>query len=124
MFKYTGSIAFKCLIFKVFKQNKLCVYKILKFIYTEIMNTIKLQQRGLITLPKKLRDLLSIEEGQVLRIELSGNKIILEPQLSTLDTELAKDIKESLDDIKKGRFIEFGSIDEFHKKLDRYENKA
>ncbi len=88
------------------------------------MNTIKLQQRGLITLPKKLRNLLAIEEGQVLRIEVSGNKIILEPQLSSLDTELAKDIKESLDDIKKGRFIEFGSIDEFHEKLDRYENKA
>ncbi len=124
MFKYAGSIAFKYLIFKVFKKNKLCVCKILKFIYTEKMNTIKLQQRGLITLPKKLRDILSIGEGQILRIELSGNKIILEPQLSPLDTELAKDIKESLDDIKKGRFIEFGSIDEFHKKLDRYENKA
>lgn len=110
--------------FQGFKNNKLCVCKILKFIYTEKMNTIKLQQRGLITLPKKLRDILSIEEGQILRIELSGNKIILEPQLSPLDTELAKDIKESLDDIKKGRFIEFGSIDEFHKKLDRYENKA
>ena len=88
------------------------------------MNTIKLQQRGLITLPKKLRDLLAIEEGHVLRIELSGNKIILEPQLSPLDTDLAKDIKESLDDIKKGRFIEFSSIDEFHKKLNGYENKA
>ncbi len=88
------------------------------------MNSIKLQQRGLITLPKKLRDLLAIEEGQVLRIELSGNKIILEPQLSSLNTELAKDIKESLDDIKKGRFIEFGSIEEFHKKLKHYENKA
>lgn len=88
------------------------------------MNTIKLQQRGLITLPKKLRELLEIEEGQVLRIELSGNKIILEPQLSSLDIELAKDIKESLNDIKKGRFIEFSSIDEFHKKLDHYENKA
>lgn len=88
------------------------------------MNTIKLQQRGLITLPKKLRDLLAIEEGQVLRVELSGNRIILEPQFSSKDTELAKDIKESLDDIKKGKFIEFGSIEEFHKKLDRYENKA
>ncbi|KXJ99489.1 MAG: hypothetical protein UZ19_OD1000413 [Parcubacteria bacterium OLB19] len=81
------------------------------------MNTIKLQQRGLITLPKKLRDLLAIEEGQVLHIELSGNRIILEPQFSSQDTELAKDIKESLNDIKKGKFIEFGSIDEFHKKL-------
>lgn len=110
--------------FQGFKKNKLYVCKILKFIYTEKMNTIKLQQRGLITLPKKLRDILSIEEGQILRIELSGNKIILEPQLSPLDTELAKDIKESLDDIKKDRFIEFGSIDEFHQKLDRYENKA
>ncbi len=86
------------------------------------MNTIKLQQRGLLTLPKKLRDALSLEEGQILSVERSGRKIILEPQTSSIDTELAKAITEGLQDIKKGKFIEFGTIKEFHTKLDKYEN--
>ncbi len=86
------------------------------------MNTIKLQQRGLLTLPKKLRDALSLEEGQILSVERSGRKIILEPQTSSIDIELAKAITEGLQDIKKGKFIEFGTIKEFHTKLDKYEN--
>jgi AbrB family looped-hinge helix DNA binding protein len=86
------------------------------------MNTIKLQQRGLLTLPKKLRDSLSLEEGQILSIQLSGKKIILEPQSSSIDTELANAITQCLEDIKKGKFIEFSSTKEFHTKLKQYEN--
>lgn len=87
------------------------------------MNTIKLQQRGLLTLPKKIRDSLSLKDGQILRIEQSGTKIILEPQTSSsIDVELAKAITKGLADIKKGKFIEFGSIEEFHTKLDKYES--
>ncbi len=86
------------------------------------MNSIKLQQRGLLTLPKKLRDALSLKEGQILKVEQSGGKIILEPQHNSVDTQLAADIKQGLEDIKKGNFIEFGTTDEFHKKLKKYEN--
>ena len=86
------------------------------------MNTIKLQQRGLLTLPKKIRDSLSLEEGQVLRIEQLGKKIILEPQTSSIDAELAKAIREGIADIKNGNYIEFGSIEEFHTKLKQYED--
>lgn len=86
------------------------------------MNTVKIQQRGLLTLPKKLRDSLSLKEGQILKISQSGQKIILEPQISTIDAELAEAIKEGLADIKKGNFIEFGSIKEFHTKLAKYED--
>jgi len=96
------------------------VYKKLKFIYTELMNTIKLQQRGLLTLPKKLRDALSLKEGQVLRIQHAGGKIILEPQNSTIDSDLAQAITQGLEDIKSGKFIEFGSTTEFHNKLSQY----
>ena len=86
------------------------------------MNTVKLQQRGLLTLPKKLRDILSLEEGQVLRIEHIDGKIILEPQQPAFDTQLAADIKQGIADIKNGRFIEFSSTAEFHKKLANYED--
>ncbi|MFM2423627.1 MAG: Antidote-toxin recognition MazE, bacterial antitoxin [Candidatus Parcubacteria bacterium] len=86
------------------------------------MNTIKLQQRGILTLPKKLRTSLGLTEGQVLRIEEKNGQIIIEPQSNELDRELAKSIKQGIDDIKAGKFIEFSSVSEFHKKLTKYEN--
>lgn len=86
------------------------------------MNTVKLQQRGLLTLPKKLRDDLSLEEGQVLTIKHIDGKIILEPQQPSIDRQLASDIKQGIADIKNGRFIEFSSTAEFHKKLAKYED--
>jgi len=85
------------------------------------MNTIKLQQRGLLTLPKKLRDTLGLEEGQIMRIEEKGGKIILEPQTADLDKELALAIKQGIEDIKAGRFIEFSTIEEFDEKIKQYE---
>lgn len=84
------------------------------------MNTIKLQQRGLLTLPKKLRDTLALEEGQILTVKQEGGRIILEPQTPGVDTELAKALKQGLADIKAGKFIEFGSTAELHKKLTEY----
>jgi len=84
------------------------------------MNTVKLQQRGLLTLPKKLRDFLSLKEGQILTIQQVNGKIILEPQASTIDSDLSQAIIQGLEDIKRGKFIEFGSITEFHKKLKQY----
>ena len=86
------------------------------------MNTIKLQQRGLLTLPKKLRDSLGLEEGQTLRVTTTSGKIILEPQMSALDVQLAADIKQGLEDIKNGKFIEFSTIKEMHEKMKQYEN--
>jgi len=92
----------------------------MKFIYTELMNTIKLQQRGLLTLPKKLRDSLSLKEGQILTVKQTNGKIILEPQISAIDSDLAQALTQGLEDIKRGKFIEFGSTAEFHSKLKHY----
>jgi AbrB family looped-hinge helix DNA binding protein len=86
------------------------------------MNTIKLQQRGILTLPKKLRDALRLEEGQILSVEHTDGKIILAPQQSAHDRQLAADIKQGIEDIKNGRFIEFSTIAEFHEKLAKYED--
>lgn len=106
--------------FLVSEEVKRLTVQKLKFIYTEFMNTIKLQQRGLLTLPKKLRDALSLKEGQILTVEHTNGKIILAPQTSTVDSELAHAITQGLEDIKRGKFIEFGSTAEFHKKLKHY----
>jgi AbrB family looped-hinge helix DNA binding protein len=86
------------------------------------MNTIKLQQRGLLTLPKKLRDSLGLEEGHILRVKSESGRIILEPQMSDFDRQLAADIKQGYEDIKNGKFITFSSVKEMHEKLAEYEN--
>ena len=84
------------------------------------MNTIKLQQRGTLTLPKKIRESFKLTEGDVLRISESNNQIVLE-RIETGNADLLEDIKKSLAEIKKGKFIEFGSIPEFKKKLKSYD---
>lgn len=80
------------------------------------MKNITINQRGTITLPKKIREAFSLEEGHSLRVSSEGSKITLEP-FRDFDTQLMKDVKEGLEDIKKGNFIEFGSIEELHAKL-------
>jgi AbrB family looped-hinge helix DNA binding protein len=84
------------------------------------MNNITLQQRGTLTLPKKIRDSLNLSEGTVFRVLQENDRIILEPAVSP-DTALLNDIKRSLDEIKQGKFIEFGSISEFKEKLTAYD---
>lgn len=84
------------------------------------MQTIKLQQRGVLTLPKKIREKLDLVEGQSLRIHQNNNQIILEPEQS-FDAQLAADLKQGLEDIKNGNFIEFGSLEEFDEKMKKYE---
>lgn len=83
------------------------------------MTTIKLQQRGVLTLPKKIRESLELFEGQSFSVIQKGQQIVLEPQ-SSVDAQLLRDIKQGLSDIKRGRFIEFASVEEFDAQLKRY----
>ena len=85
------------------------------------MQTIRLQQRGILTLSKKIRDTLNLSEGQSFRVEHKGSKIILEPQES-FDAQLAADLKQGLEDIKNSNFIEFGSLEEFDEEMKKYES--
>jgi AbrB family looped-hinge helix DNA binding protein len=84
------------------------------------MNTIRIQQRGTLTLPKKIRESLDLKEGEVLSVQSENNTIILKRH-ETGEAELLRDIKKSLADIKKGKFIEFSSVAEFKKKLSAYD---
>jgi AbrB family looped-hinge helix DNA binding protein len=84
------------------------------------MSTIKLQQRGIFTLPKKIRESLNISDGDVFTVTQKNNQIILERAVSG-DAELLREIQESLREIKTGKYIEFGSISEMKKKLATYD---
>lgn len=81
--------------------------------------TIKLQQRGVLTLPKKIRDSLGLEEGQSFKVKQDAGNIVLEPE-HTLNEQLAEAIKQGMEDIKNGDYIEFGSLEEFDEKIKKY----
>ncbi|MBL1434549.1 AbrB/MazE/SpoVT family DNA-binding domain-containing protein [Candidatus Wolfebacteria bacterium] len=85
------------------------------------MKNITLQQRGVLTLPKRVRDALNLSEGSTFNVEQENGSIILRP-VTAFDAQLAADIKQGLEDIKKGRGIRFGSIEELHKKIDIHGN--
>ncbi len=84
------------------------------------MNTIRIQQRGTLTLPKKIRESLNLSEGDMLRVSENNNRIVLE-RAEFPEATLLRDIEKSLNDIKRGKFIEFGSIPEFKKKIKGYD---
>jgi AbrB family looped-hinge helix DNA binding protein len=84
------------------------------------MQTIKLQQRGILTLPKKLRTDLDLFEGQSLRVQKEGNRIILEPE-DSFNAQLMRDVKQGMEDLKNGKFIEFSTLEEFDEKMKLYE---
>ena len=86
------------------------------------MQTIRLQQRGVLTLPKKIRDAFDLSEGQVFHVSQKDNQIILEPQQTAFDRQLAADIKQGIEDMKNGRYIEFSTIEEFDEKMKNYED--
>ena len=112
------------LVFEVFMRLDKKFAEILKIRYTEIMNTITIKQRGVVTLPKKLRDSLGLAEGTILRVTTDKGNIVLEPdkKMTALDIELASAIKQSKEDLKHGRYIQFATIQEFHEKLAKYKN--
>jgi len=83
------------------------------------MTTIKVGQRGVVTLPKKLRTALGITEGGVLHAYEKNGAIILKWNEKEEDAVLAS-IREGLEDIRRGEYIEFGSIGELHRKVKKY----
>lgn len=85
------------------------------------MQTIKLQQRGILTLPKKIRESLDLFEGQSFLVLEEEGRIVLQPE-KNFDRQLLLDLKQGLEDIKSGKFIEFSSSAELHEKLAKYED--
>ena len=83
------------------------------------MTTIKVGQRGVVTLPKKLRVALGIAEGGVLNAYEKDGALILKLGGKGDDAVLAS-IRAGLDEIRRGEYIEFGSIAEFEKKMRAY----
>lgn len=86
---------------------------------------VSVQKRNLISLPKEVRKLLNISEGDILDVSVEGNKIIMEPfklvpssQAYFWSKKTQKNMLEAQEDVEAGRVREFFSTDEFLKGLD------
>ncbi len=80
-----------------------------------MQTTIKIQARGVLTLPKKIREKAGLSAGSIVDIEAESGKVTMRP-VSRLDPDLQEDLRKSLHDFKTGNYIEFSSADEFHRK--------
>lgn len=78
--------------------------------------TIKIQARGVLTLPKKLRTRMHFETGSIVQVQERDGGIFIASG-SRFDSSLQEDIRRSLKEFKEGKYIEFSTIKEFHRKL-------
>ncbi|MCG3109990.1 hypothetical protein L3N51_02287 [Metallosphaera sp. J1] len=68
---------------------------------------VKVHKKGIVVLPKEVRDRLKITEGSVLKIEIKGDEIVLRKEISLLDAwgmfEGRADSEEALELLKEMR---------------------
>ena len=86
----------------------------------QISQKVFVQRRNLISLPREIRDILDINEGDVLDIRLEDNKIVIEPmklvpssQAYFWTEKTQNDMLEAKKDIESGNVREFKSVKEF-----------
>lgn len=78
-----------------------------------MQTTIKIQARGVLTLPKKIREKAGLDAGSLVDVEVSDGQVTMRA-VSRLDPELLADVRQSLADLKAGRVSPaFSSIEEF-----------
>jgi|TARA_Y100000310_G_C20594550_1_gene769818 AbrB family looped-hinge helix DNA binding protein len=65
------------------------------------MEITKLSSKGQVVIPSKIRVELGIEEGSVLGVEKIKDMVILKK----IDLDIEKQIREGLEDLKKGKII-------------------
>ena len=77
--------------------------------------TIKVQERGVITLPKRIRERAGLSTGVMIDLEERDGAIVMRP-VSRLDPDLLADVESALDDLRMGRASPiFSSIAELNK---------
>jgi len=84
------------------------------------------QKRNLINLPRDIREILDINEGDILDVSLVDNKIIIEPmklipssQAYFWSNKTQRDMIEANNDVKSGNIREFNNFEEFLKDLEQ-----
>jgi AbrB family looped-hinge helix DNA binding protein len=86
------------------------------------MPVVKILRHGQITLPKEIRKILGVEEGDLLELGLENARVFLQPKiLIDKQTILSKTgvikIKEALEALEKKEIKEFDSVEDLIKEL-------
>ncbi|MFH1596853.1 MAG: AbrB/MazE/SpoVT family DNA-binding domain-containing protein [Pseudomonadota bacterium] len=86
------------------------------------MPLVKILRHGQITLPKEIRKILGVEEGDLLEVGLENSRVFLQPKVlvdkETMLSEAGKiKIKEALKALEKKEIKEFDNIDDLINEL-------
>jgi AbrB family looped-hinge helix DNA binding protein len=86
------------------------------------MPVVKILRHGQITLPKEIRKILGVEEGDLLELGLENARVFLQPKIlvdkeSVLSRTGEIKIKEALEALKKKEVKEFDNVDDFIEEL-------
>jgi len=86
------------------------------------MPVVKILRHGQITLPKEIRKILGVEEGDLLEVGLEDARVFLQPKVlvdkQTVLSEAGEiKIKEALEALKKKEVKEFDNVDNLMKEL-------
>jgi len=86
------------------------------------MPVVKILRHGQITLPKEIRKIMGVEEGDLLEVGLENARVFLQPKVlvdkeSVLSEVGEIKIKEALEALKKKEKKEFDNIDDLIKEL-------
>ncbi|MEK7068862.1 MAG: AbrB/MazE/SpoVT family DNA-binding domain-containing protein [Patescibacteria group bacterium] len=77
--------------------------------------TVRMQARGVLTLPKKIRTRMGIATGDIVELAERDGKIFFAP-VSRIDAQLREDVRKALEDIRLGRTIgPFASMADFQR---------
>ena len=85
------------------------------------MPVVKVLRHGQITLPKEVRKILGVEEGDLLELGMENARVFLQPKILVDKTVLSEvgeiKIKEALEALEKKEIKEFDNIDELIEEL-------
>ncbi len=85
----------------------------------------KIARNGHITIPGKIRKILNIEDGDIVKFNVEGNKITITPgvivdkdQAYFFKKETQEQIKKSENEIKEGKYSTFASAKDLKKAIE------
>ena len=87
------------------------------------MSLVRVKRKHQVTIPVKIREMLELDEGDLLNVEVEGNRIVLTPQVAVERLDIRAAIQEGLEDVKQDRVTPaFESMEEFeaYRQTDAY----
>jgi AbrB family looped-hinge helix DNA binding protein len=85
----------------------------------------RIARNGHLTIPRKIRKILNIEDGDIVRFSVEDNKIVISPgvivdkdQAYFFSERCQKEVRESEKEFKEGKYSSFTSVKDLKKAVD------